>query len=435
MLASKTSFHDQMSQLYPPKYKEAHTRDITIQVTEDCNLCCSYCYQINKTHKALDFETAKKFIDIIFDNREDPEAYYNIYNTSGFVLNFIGGEPLLEIDLIDKIIEYTESRILSLNDDLWLYNHCYGFSTNGTLYFTPKVEAFRKKWGPLVSMSVTVDGNKTLHDSCRLFPDGTGSYDLAAKASWNEFIHGHDSSKITISPDNVNSVFDGIKHFIDKGHRFVEANCVFENVWSKNSALELYNQLIKLSNWITDNDLYDKIFIAILDIGKYTKTPEERLDNNWCGVGKGGMSAIDHTGAIYPCIRFMPSSTGNDIPLLTIGDVNNGYLNDEKSINNFTKLKGCTRRELEPQECLDCPISNGCSWCSGYVYEYYNGEFTQKTLFTCNTHKLCALAVKYLTKINNDKENYDLINLNYDMYKDLIPENDFNKINIWKEEI
>lgn len=434
MLQSKTSYHDQMAYLYPPKNENSHVRDITIQVTENCNLCCSYCYQVNKTINAMDFETAKQFIDILFDNREDPDAYYNIYNTCGFVINFIGGEPLLEIDLIDKIIEYTESRVLELKDDLWLYTHCYNFSTNGTLYFEPKVEAFREKWGPLVSMSITVDGNKELHDSCRVFPNGKGSYDLAARASWNELIKGHDASKITISPNNVSYIFEGIKHFINKGHRFVEANCVFEDVWNKESALELYNQLIKLSDWITENNLYDKIFVALLDVKKYTKTPEHMLNHNWCGVGKGGMSALDYTGKIYPCIRFMPSSSEKDIPLLTIGDINNGYLNTERDKENFNLLKQCTRKNLEPEECLKCPISSGCSWCSGQVYEHYNGNFTQKTTFICDTHKMSALATKYLAKINNDKKSYDLIQLDYCMYEDLINKEDFDKINKWKEE-
>ena len=45
----------------------------------------------------------------------------------------------------DKIIEYTESRVLELKDDLWLYTHCYNFSTNGTLYFEPKVRSRKRR--------------------------------------------------------------------------------------------------------------------------------------------------------------------------------------------------------------------------------------------------------------------------------------------------
>ena len=433
MLQNKTNYYDQMSLLYPQKNENLCIRDITFQVTEDCNLCCSYCYQTNKTKKVMDFETAKKFIDIIFDNREDPNAYYNIYNTFGFVMNFIGGEPLLEIDLIDKIIEYVEYRLLNLDDDLWLYTHCYNFSTNGTLYFTPKVEAFRKKWGPLVSMGVTVDGNKELHDSCRKFPDGKGSYDLAARASLNEFLNGHDASKITISPNNASYVFEGIKHFIEVGHRFVEANCVFEDVWTKETVLELYHELIKLSDWIKEKDIYNKVFIAILNPADFVPTPKNLINRNWCGVGLGGMSAIDHTGNIYPCIRFMPSSLGKEIKPLYIGDIETGYLGKKEHIETCELLNNCTRNNMESKECLECPIAKGCSWCTGFVYES-QGNLLQKTTFHCDTHKMRALAAKYLTKINNDKKAFEKINLNYKMYENLISKEDFDKICLWKEE-
>ena len=82
--------------------------NITFQVTEDCNLKCSYCYQTNKTHHKMNFETAKKFIDYIFKNKNNPNFFYNEENTLGFIIDFIGGEPFLEIDLIEQIVNYWE---------------------------------------------------------------------------------------------------------------------------------------------------------------------------------------------------------------------------------------------------------------------------------------------------------------------------------------
>ena len=77
------------------------TRTITFQITDDCNLCCSYCYQINKGHHKMSFETAKKFIDKILYNDQSINNYVRPENAIGVILEFIGGEPLLEIDLID----------------------------------------------------------------------------------------------------------------------------------------------------------------------------------------------------------------------------------------------------------------------------------------------------------------------------------------------
>ena len=77
------------------------TRTITFQITDDCNLCCSYCYQINKGHHKMSFETAKKFIDKLLHNNDLIDNYVKSKNSLGVILEFIGGEPLLEIELID----------------------------------------------------------------------------------------------------------------------------------------------------------------------------------------------------------------------------------------------------------------------------------------------------------------------------------------------
>ena len=77
------------------------TRNITFQITDDCNLCCSYCYQINKGHHKMPFEIAKTLIDELLYNDKLIENYVKSKNSLGVILEFIGGEPLLEVDLID----------------------------------------------------------------------------------------------------------------------------------------------------------------------------------------------------------------------------------------------------------------------------------------------------------------------------------------------
>ena len=66
-------YSDTISRLLPYMNQIDHNRythgkiarTITIQVTENCNLRCTYCYQINKSLSKLKFETAKKFIELI----------------------------------------------------------------------------------------------------------------------------------------------------------------------------------------------------------------------------------------------------------------------------------------------------------------------------------------------------------------------------------
>lgn len=432
MINNQFSYFEQMLRLFPDT-KERNIKNITFQVTEDCNLRCSYCYQICKTHNKMTFDVAKKFIDYIFDNMYNPEAYINVDNTRGLVIDFIGGEPMLEIELIGEIVDYFEDKFLSCNEEDWLLFHVYNFSTNGTLYFTPKVQKFIEKYGSLVSISVTVDGNKELHDSCRVFADGSGSYDLAHAAAMDQIKHGNLGSKITVSPNNVKYIYEGVKSFVESGFRYVNINCCFEDVWTTEAAKELFNQLIKLSDWITENNLYEQIYIALLSETQYGQIPEQHLNTNWCGVGGNGMVSIDYKGDFYPCLRFMSSSLGPEIKPIKIGNIKDGLGETEKDKETLQLLSECTRNKLSDEKCLKCPIAIGCSWCIGYCYQYY-GDLTKKTNFICEAHKLSALATKYLTKVNKDKEAFLSIQLNYSMYENLIDLNTFNSIVEWKEE-
>lgn len=76
-------------------------RVITFVVTQECNLRCKYCYMVDKqSEHRMSFETAKKAVDYFIDNKE------NLFNDDYVILAFIGGEPLIEIDLIDKVVDY-----------------------------------------------------------------------------------------------------------------------------------------------------------------------------------------------------------------------------------------------------------------------------------------------------------------------------------------
>ena len=156
-------------------------KTITFQVTENCNLCCSYCYQTNKSKECMNFDTAKKFIDLLIKESYDENSYFHISKAAGIIIEFIGGEPLLEIELIDQIYNYFRFRLIQ-EQHPWAIYHRISMISNGVKYFDPVVQDFLQRNANVVNFSITLDGNKTLHDSCRVFPDGTGSYDLAVEA-------------------------------------------------------------------------------------------------------------------------------------------------------------------------------------------------------------------------------------------------------------
>jgi uncharacterized protein len=90
--------------------------------------------------------------------------------------------------------------------------------------------------------------------------------------------HGHTGTKITLSPDNIDYIFNGITNLINLDFSEIQINCCFEDVWDSNSAKKLLDELIRIADWIKDNNLYDKIYFALLDPEKYVPVDKDNLD-------------------------------------------------------------------------------------------------------------------------------------------------------------
>jgi len=86
----------------------------------------------------MSFETAKKLIDKILTNDSLINNYIKSEDAIGVVLEFIGGEPFLEVDLIDQIIDYFMEQCIILHHP-WIDRFRVSICSNGVLYFTPKV--------------------------------------------------------------------------------------------------------------------------------------------------------------------------------------------------------------------------------------------------------------------------------------------------------
>lgn len=356
------SYDDFISQLFEPTKhgKEKSIATITIQVTDACNLACTYCYQINKhTHK-IPIEKGKKFIDDILDGKYN--NYLDYSQVEAVVLEFIGGEPFLAIDLVAEFTDYFIEGLIK-RDHHWKNRYRISICSNGTLYFEPKVQEYLKKHRNHLSFSISVDGNKELHDSCRIFPDGSGSYDkaIAGVKHYREYFDGYMGSKMTIAPGNIQYVTDAVKCFIENGYKEINLNCVYEEGWTVEHAKILYEQLKGVADYLLENDLYQDVYLSIFDSSFFRpKYPED--NNNWCG-GDGSMLAVDWRGDLYPCIRYMESSLGTSQKPLKIGNVDTGILATQEECDINQCLKCVTRRSQSTDECFNCPIADGCSWC------------------------------------------------------------------------
>lgn len=432
MLKDKSRYDDMIYRLFPEVSSDGtpkHLMTFTFQVTEDCSLRCTYCYQPTKVHKYMTFDVAKVAIDQILDAAEnDPDSVFAYDKIQGLIIDFIGGEPFLNIDLMLQIIEYFENELVRRNSP-WLYFHKYSISTNGVAYFEPKVQYMMNTYENLLSVGVTVDGNRDLHDSCRLFPDGRGSYDYAIKAALDiRERYNQDGTKITIAPSNLVHLNDAIQNMLSMGFIYIHANCVFEDVWSPEDATTFYYVLKELADWLLETDWDQHCYIALFEERFFNQT-DMNNDKNWCG-GTGAMVALDCDGNYYPCVRYLPNSIGFAQKPFTIGNLKDGLYSTPKDRETRRFLESITKTSQSTKECLECPIASGCAWCSGYNYQCF-GTPNKRATFICGMHKARALGNLYFWSKEAKKYNKQMTFQNCitdEIALEIIPEEEWNML-------
>lgn len=342
----------------------------------------------------MPLKIAQQFIDLLLINSTNIQPYLDTQKSTAVILDFIGGEPFLEVELIDDILEYFQKRTIELNHP-WQYHWRINISSNGTLYFQPNVQKFLQKWKNRLSFSISIDGNKKLHDSCRVFPDGKGSYDIAIAAvkHYTTVFQGEMGSKMTLAPNNIKYIYEAVINLIQLGYKEINLNCIFEKGWTKKHAKILYKQLKKIGNYILNNNLEDKIIISIFNF-RFFRPMDKQEIGNWCG-GNGQMLAVDWKGDIYPCIRYMESSLGKELQPIIIGNVSHGLMQTEEEKQWVKKLRSLNRISQSTQECIDCKIAEGCAWCQAYNYQDSHGNLNKRATHICIMHQATALANYY----------------------------------------
>lgn len=358
-------------------------KSITFIVTKDCQLACKYCYLVGKNvHERMTWSVAKQAIDYILDHEAE-------MTEESVVWDFIGGEPFLEIDLIDRICDYLKTEMFR-REHHWFNSYRFSFSTNGINYGDEKVQRFIQKNHDHLSIGITIDGTERKHDLNRVYKgSGRGSYaDVVRNIPlWLSQFPGA-STKVTISSEDIPYIKESVLHLYTLGIREVHINCVFEDVWREGDALLFEEQLTALADAIIDGELYKDFACSFFDehIGK----PLDRLkqNGNWCGAGR--MLAIDAEGNFYPCTRFAQYSLRNK-PARIIGNVHDGI--DRNKLRPFLTLDRCTQ---SPQKCIDCEVASGCAWCQG---ENYDAAATptifQRATAICLMHKARVRANNY----------------------------------------
>ena len=364
-------------------WQSGMAKNITFIVTKDCQLACKYCYLVGKnTHERMPWEVAKKAIDYILDHEGD-------FREESVVWDFIGGEPFIEIDLIDKICDYIKVEMYRRGHH-WFDSYRFSFSTNGINYADDKVQRFIVKNLTHLSIGITIDGTEMKHDLNRVYKQtGRGSYrDVVRNIPlWLSQFPGA-GTKVTISSADIPYIKESVLHLYSLGIHEVNINCVFEDVWAEGDDLKFEEQLTQLADAIIDGGYYRDYVCSFFSemIGK----PLDRVNdnNNWCGAGR--MLAVDAAGLFYPCTRFAKYSL-RDKPALIIGNVTDGI--DCDRLRPFLTLDRCTQ---SPAECIDCEVASGCAWCQGENYDAASTPtIWQRSTAICKMHKARVRANNY----------------------------------------
>lgn len=365
-------------------WQKGLAKNITFIVTKDCQLACKYCYLVGKNEKErMSWEVAKIAIDYIIDHETD-------FREESVIWDFIGGEPFLEIELIDKICDYIKLELFRRNHH-WFNSYRFSFSTNGINYDSEKVQSFIAKNKKHLSIGITIDGTQRKHDLNRVWKgsEERGSYKDVVKniPLWLAQFPGG-ATKVTISSADIPYIKESVLHLYSLGIHEVNINVVFEDVWNDGDDKLFENQLIDLADAIIEGEYYKEYACSFFSesIGKPL---DAEIDNqNWCGAGM--MLSIDAAGNFYPCTRFAAYSLREKKPII-IGNIHDGV--DNNKLRPFLTLDRTTQ---SPQKCMDCEVASGCAWCQGENYDAADTDtIYQRSTAICKMHKARVRANNY----------------------------------------
>lgn len=356
--------------------KPSFVKALCLNVAHTCNFTCDYCFAKGGKYHGPDAimskEVAKRAIDFLIENSG---SHYNLD------IDFFGGEPLMNLDLVKYTVDYARS----LEDK---YNKHFNFTltTNGLLLNDETIDYLNENMKNVV---LSLDGRPEVHDHFRKTLNGKGSFDIIVP-KFQKLVEKRGDKEYymrgTYTANNLDFTED-IKTYLDLGFKRTSLEPVvgagpYE---LKDSHLDkLYSEYEKLADMMIKSIDDDDKFIFYHYMIDLENGPCIHKRLSGCGSGSEYM-AVTPTGDLYPCHQFV----GN--PDFVIGDVfkgveNKDLINEFKSCNCFSK-----------EECRSCWASMYCS--GGCAANNYNatGDLNHTHEYSCKLFRKrieMALAVK-----------------------------------------
>ena len=323
---------------------------LCLHIAHTCNLNCEYCFASQGKYKGeralMSFEVGKKAFDWLIENSG---------TRRNLEVDFFGGEPLMNFDVVKQLVAYARSIEKEKNK-----NFRFTLTTNGML-IDDDVIAFANR--EMSNVVLSLDGRKEIHDKYRIDYNGQGSYDkivpkfqkmVEARKGKNYYIRGTFTHR---NPDFLNDV----KQMLDLGFRELSMEpvvCASDDPagLTADDLPIVMEQYEKLAELMLEKEKSGDPFTFYHYMIDLTGGPCIYKRISGCGSGTEYM-AVTPWGDLYPCHQFVGDEA------FKLGDIYSGVTNPSVQ-NSFAECNVYAR-----EECKDCWARLYCSGgCAANAY-------------------------------------------------------------------
>ena len=360
------------------KKRQTVVKALCLHIAHDCNLACKYCFaeegEYHGRRALMSFEVGKKALDFLIANSG---------NRVNLEVDFFGGEPLMNWDVVKQLVEYGRSREKECNKKFR-----FTITTNGVLLNDEIMDFCNREMSNVV---LSLDGRKEVNDRMRPFRNGSGSYDLIvpkfqkfaeSRGTKDYFVRG------TFTRNNLDFSKD-VLHFADLGFKKLSIEPVVADPKEPYSIreedlpkiMEEYDRLAKEFIKREKEGQGFQFFHFMIDLNQ-GPCVAKRLSG--CGSGTEYL-AVTPWGDFYPCHQFVGMED------FLLGNVDEGITNTK--VRDEFKLCNVYARE----KCRDCFARFYCSGgCAANAYNF-SGDITGAYEIGCAMQKKrieCAIMIR-----------------------------------------
>ncbi len=358
--------------------KKPVIKAMCLHVAHDCNIRCKYCFASQGDFKGdralMPLEIGKQAFDLLVSHSG---------NRRNLEVDFFGGEPLMNWDVVTALVDYGRSLEKDNNK-----NFRFTITTNGVLLDDEKIDYINANMENVV---LSMDGTKDTNDLMRYTVNGGGTYDIIVpkfqklvekRGSKSYYVRGtfthfnKDFAKDVIHMADLGFKLTSVEPVVSEPHHdYTLQDADLETIFKEYEILA--EELLKRSK--TDAEF--KFFHFMVDL-KQGPCVIKRLSG--CGAGSEYI-AVTPEGDIYPCHQFV----GNED--FKMGSVTEGSV--DLSINQSFKNAHVYNKE----KCRECWAKFYCSGgCHANAYNF-NKDINIPYDLGCEMEKKrleCAIYIK-----------------------------------------